>query len=68
MGSHLRYRPGRGTNDHENLKNFFRVLQKDDLRRGKGAMVPKGGRSLFPHALQAPDIYLRVVEKSKEGI
>ena len=58
----------RGTNYHERLKNFFRELQKDDLRYCMGVMDPKGDRSLPPSRQADPDLYLRVVDKNKDGI
>ncbi|MGZ3580069.1 MAG: 4-hydroxyphenylacetate 3-hydroxylase N-terminal domain-containing protein [Syntrophales bacterium] len=58
----------RGTNYHERLKNFFRELQKNDLRYCMGVMDPKGDRSLPPRRQADPDLYLRVVDKNKDGI
>jgi 4-hydroxybutyryl-CoA dehydratase/vinylacetyl-CoA-Delta-isomerase len=40
----------RGTDYHRRLQNFFRELQKNDLRYCMGVMDPKGDRSLPPSA------------------
>ncbi|MCX7817512.1 MAG: hypothetical protein N2317_08425 [Syntrophales bacterium] len=58
----------RGTNYHERLKEFFRHLQKNDLRYCMGVMDPKGDRSLPPSRQEDPDLYLRVVDQDKNGI
>ena len=58
----------RGTRYHENLKGFFRELQRKDLRYCMGVMDPKGDRSLPPSRQTDPDLYLRVVDKNKDGI
>lgn len=58
----------KGTQYHERLKNFFRELQKDDLRYCMGVMDPKGNRSLSPSKQADPDLYLRVVERNDKGI
>jgi aromatic ring hydroxylase len=58
----------RGTNYHERLNKFFRELQTNDLRYCMGVMDPKGDRSLSPSMQADPDLYLRVVERNKDGI
>jgi len=58
----------KGTKYHENLRNFFRELQTDDLRYCLGVMDPKGDRSLPPSLQADPDLYLRVVERNEKGI
>ncbi|HUH66634.1 MAG TPA: 4-hydroxyphenylacetate 3-hydroxylase N-terminal domain-containing protein [Syntrophales bacterium] len=58
----------RGTKYHERLKTFFRELQTNDFRYCMGVMDPKGDRSLPPSRQADPDLYLRIVEKSKDGI
>lgn len=58
----------KGTNYHERLKNFFMHLQKEDLRYCLGVMDPKGDRSLPPNKQDDPDLYLRVVDKTADGI
>jgi len=58
----------RGTQYHRRLQDFFRELQRNDLRYCMGVMDPKGDRSLPPHRQQDPDLYLRVVDRNKDGI
>jgi len=58
----------RGTDYHQRLQNFFRHLQKEDLRYCLGVMDPKGDRSLPPGRQADPDLYLRVVERRTDGI
>jgi 4-hydroxybutyryl-CoA dehydratase/vinylacetyl-CoA-Delta-isomerase len=57
-----------GTEYHERLKDFFRELQKNDLRYCMGVMDPKGDRSLPPGHQADPDLYLRVVDQNARGI
>jgi len=58
----------KGTHYHERLQNFFKHLQREDLRYCLGVMDPKGDRSLAPSAQADPDLHLRVVDKNSEGI
>lgn len=58
----------RGTEYHNRLKEFFKELQKNDLRYCLGVMDPKGDRSLPPYRQHDPDLYLRVVDKNRNGI
>lgn len=58
----------RGTDYHRRLQDFFRELQRNDLRYCMGVMDPKGDRSLPPSRQADPDLYLRVVEKTRDGI
>ncbi len=57
-----------GTTYHERLKDFFRELQRNDLRYCMGVMDPKGDRSLSPSRQADPDLYLRVVDRNDKGI
>lgn len=58
----------KGTSYHQRLQAFFRELQKNDLRYCMGVMDPKGDRSLPPSRQADPDLYLRVVDRNKDGI
>jgi 4-hydroxybutyryl-CoA dehydratase/vinylacetyl-CoA-Delta-isomerase len=58
----------RGTDYHQRLLNFFKHLQKEDLRYCLGVMDPKGDRSLPPARQADPDLYLRIVERRPDGI
>ncbi len=58
----------KGTDYHERLKDFFKELQTSDYRYCMGVMDPKGNRSLPPSRQADPDLYLRVVEKNRDGI
>lgn len=58
----------RGTNYHENFKQFYKGMQQRDERFTMGVMDPKGDRSLPPHKQDNPESFLRVVEKRKDGI
>jgi len=58
----------RGTQYHENLRNVFTRLQREDLRYCLGVMDPKGDRSLSPSRQADPDLYLRVVDRNADGI
>jgi 4-hydroxybutyryl-CoA dehydratase/vinylacetyl-CoA-Delta-isomerase len=58
----------KGTNYHERLKDFFKHLQREDLRYCLGIMDPKGDRSLAPAEQADPDLHLRVVDRNSKGI
>jgi 4-hydroxybutyryl-CoA dehydratase/vinylacetyl-CoA-Delta-isomerase len=57
-----------GTHYHENFKRFLRYVQENDLMSAGAMSDPKGDRSLRPHQQADPDLYLRVVDRGKEGI
>lgn len=57
-----------GTNYHENFKNFMIYCQENDLTVDGAMTDPKGDRGKAPHAQADPDLYLRIVEKRKDGI
>ena len=57
-----------GTNYHENFKKFMMYCQENDLTVDGAMTDPKGDRSKAPHAQADPDLYLRVVERRKDGI
>ncbi|HEX9976222.1 MAG TPA: 4-hydroxyphenylacetate 3-hydroxylase N-terminal domain-containing protein, partial [Dehalococcoidales bacterium] len=47
---------------------YLKYFQKNDLVGCAGQTDVKGDRSLRPHEQPDPDMYLRIVEKKKEGI
>ena len=57
-----------GTSYHARLIDFVKHLQRNDLIADAGMTDPKGDRSLPPSKQADPDLYLRVVEKRKDGI
>ena len=58
----------KGTGYHQRFREFFKEVQKKDLRFALGIMDPKGDRSLSPGKQPDPDLHLRVVEKRADGI
>ncbi len=57
-----------GTDYHRRFREFLIYVQRNDLVV-EGAMTdPKGDRYLRPSQQADPDLYLRVVEKRKDGI
>lgn len=57
-----------GTNYHENFKKFLRYCQDNDLVIDGAMTDPKGDRGLSPSKQEDPDLYLRVVERRKDGV
>jgi 4-hydroxybutyryl-CoA dehydratase/vinylacetyl-CoA-Delta-isomerase len=57
-----------GTHYHENFLNFMKEVQKNDWTVDGAMTDPKGDRSLSPGRQADPDLYLRVVERRKDGI
>jgi 4-hydroxybutyryl-CoA dehydratase/vinylacetyl-CoA-Delta-isomerase len=57
-----------GTNYWERLLNFTKKMQQEDLVVFSGVTDVKGDRSLRPSEQKDPDMYLRVVDKNKDGI
>lgn len=57
-----------GTNYYNNFIEFLKHMQKNDLTGNAGVTDVKGDRSLPPHKQPDKDMYLRVVEKRKDGI
>ena len=58
----------RGTNYHQRLKAFYTKLQRQDLRFALGIMDPKGDRSLSPSRQPDPDLHLRIIRRTSDGI
>lgn len=57
-----------GTNYHKRFIEFLKKVQDEDLVVDGAMTDPKGDRSLRPHQQADPDLYLRIVEKRKDGI
>ena len=57
-----------GTNYWDRLLNFVKQMQQDDLVVFSGVTDVKGDRALRPSEQPDPDMYLRVVDKNKDGI
>jgi 4-hydroxybutyryl-CoA dehydratase/vinylacetyl-CoA-Delta-isomerase len=57
-----------GTDYHERLKKWLIKVQDEDLTVTAALTDPKGDRKLKAYQQKDPDMYLRVVEKRKDGI
>src|SRR4030042_3844550 len=57
-----------GTNYHKNFTKFWEYVQKNDLTVDGATQDTKGDRSLPPSKQPDPDMYLRVIERRKDGI
>jgi 4-hydroxybutyryl-CoA dehydratase/vinylacetyl-CoA-Delta-isomerase len=57
-----------GTNYWGRLQDFTQKMQQEDLVVFSGVTDVKGDRSLRPSEQKDPDMYVRVVDKNKEGI
>lgn len=57
-----------GTVYHERFRRFVKHVQENDLVVDGAMTDPKGDRSLRPSQQADPDMYLRVVKESSEGI
>jgi aromatic ring hydroxylase len=58
----------KGTDYHERFLNFLRHYQKNDLVGNAAQTDVKGDRSKRASQQADPDLYLRVVKKSRDGI
>ena len=56
------------THYHERLLEYLKYVQKNDLVVWSGVTDVKGDRSLRPSAQPDPDMYLHVVDRTKDGI
>jgi len=56
------------TNYHERLLKYLKYVQENDLAVWSGVTDVKGDRSLRPSAQADPDMYLHIVDKTKDGI
>lgn len=57
-----------GTTYFERFKNFAKYVQEKDLVVDGAMTDPKGNRGLSPSTQVDPDLYLRVVERKKDGV
>lgn len=57
-----------GTEYYPRLEAFLKYFQQYDLVGNCAQSDVKGDRSLRPHEQDDPDLYLRVVDKKKDGI
>lgn len=57
-----------GTNYHERLIAFITLMQKHNYVIGGAMTDVKGDRSKAPRAQEDPDMFLHIVERSKDGI
>jgi 4-hydroxybutyryl-CoA dehydratase/vinylacetyl-CoA-Delta-isomerase len=57
-----------GTTYHGRFIDFLKYIQSNDLTGNAGVTDVKGDRSLSPHQQQDKDLYLRVVDKNREGM
>jgi 4-hydroxybutyryl-CoA dehydratase / vinylacetyl-CoA-Delta-isomerase len=58
----------RGTDYHGRFLAFLTRLQRHNLVLAGGMTDPKGDRSKKPHEQADPDLFLRVVRRSAEGV
>lgn len=57
-----------GTQYHQRFEKFLLMMQEEDLTVDGAMTDPKGDRGLPPCRQEDPDMYVRVVEKLKDGI
>ncbi len=57
-----------GTLYHQRFMAFLKVLHRGNLTLGGAMTDVKGDRSKPPHAQDDPDLYLRIVKRSDEGV
>jgi 4-hydroxybutyryl-CoA dehydratase/vinylacetyl-CoA-Delta-isomerase len=57
-----------GTGYEKRFLEYLRYVQENDLTCDGAMTDPKGDRSLPPHKQPDPDMYVRVVEESEDGI
>ncbi len=58
----------KGTDYHQRFIEFAKYYQKNDLVGSASQSDVKGDRSKRPHEQADPDLYLRIVERRKDGI
>lgn len=59
---------GGRTDYHRRFRDYMKMCQEKDLAISGNITDAKGDRSLPPHAQADPDLFIRVVEKGKDGI
>lgn len=57
-----------GTNYYQRALNYIKYVQENDLAIYTGNSDVKGDRSLRPSQQPDPDMYLHIVDKTKDGI
>lgn len=57
-----------GTNYHKRFTEYWKMVQEKDLVVDGAMTDTKGDRGLSPSGQKDPDMYLRVVERRKDGI
>ncbi|QAT42636.1 4-hydroxyphenylacetate 3-hydroxylase family protein [Aminipila luticellarii] len=57
-----------GTGYHKNFVEYLKYIQENDLIVDGAMTDPKGDRALSPSAQKDADLYLRIVERKKDGI
>jgi 4-hydroxybutyryl-CoA dehydratase / vinylacetyl-CoA-Delta-isomerase len=57
-----------GTHYYDRFMEFLKYMQKNDLTANASVTDVKGDRNLSPHEQPDKDMYLRVVDQTKEGI
>ncbi|HYA94603.1 MAG TPA: 4-hydroxyphenylacetate 3-hydroxylase N-terminal domain-containing protein [Thermodesulfobacteriota bacterium] len=57
-----------GTHYYDRFKEFLKSMQKNDLTGNASVTDVKGDRNLSPREQPDKDMYLRVVDQTKEGI
>lgn len=57
-----------GTEYHRRFQNFIKLAEKNDWTIDGCMTDPKGDRSKRPSAQKDPDLFVRVVERRKDGV
>ncbi len=57
-----------GTNYHQRLLEFIKMVQRENLVIGGAMTDPKGDRSKGPAEQDDPDLFTRIVDKDENGI
>ncbi|SDJ99754.1 4-hydroxyphenylacetate 3-hydroxylase family protein [Natronincola ferrireducens] len=57
-----------GTSYHKNFVEFLKYVQEEDLVVDGAMTDPKGNRGLAPSQQADPDLFLRIVERRKDGV
>ena len=57
-----------GTDYHDRIRKYVEYVQKNDLMVAGAMTDVKGDRGKRPHQQADPDLYVRVVERSDDGI
>lgn len=57
-----------GTNYHKRFLDWMKIVEENDYTVDGAMTDPKGDRGLSPSQQADPDMYLRVVERRKDGV